>query len=141
MWHARTVAGARQAPSTRFDPAPQFAIHAIQTVDDVRLVVTGRCFFEPVRIGSVFTQVAAQDDGGWAILGSCRLEVESIALYYLYVDQLEQTHSARVWLTGSSEHVSEPGESGSKLLLVGDTPPDGEWAWDGRLWSRAGNGE
>ena len=100
------------------------------------MIVTGRCIFEPVRVGTVFTRVAHHGSGGWEVVGSCHLEVESIGLYHLYVDQLDQTHSARVWLVGSSDQLTEPHESADRLLLVGDPPAEGQWARDGQLWMR-----
>lgn len=132
------VTGLQQSPSTPFDPAPQLAIHAIQGVDDGRVVMTGRCWFEPVHVGSVFTRIASEGADGWTVLGDCHLELESIGLHYLYVDRLEQTHSGRMWLVGVSQLLTDAAaaDAGAGLLLVGDEPPAAEWAWDGAVWSR-----
>jgi hypothetical protein len=133
---ASAVAGDQQTRSTNLDPAPQFTVHEVEPIGASGVTLTGRCWFEPVNVGSAFRRVVAlpctELDEGWL----CDLTVESIGVFDQFVDSLSQMMSARLWLRGEQPEVLQPGEHGERLLLVGADPSEGQWSWDGRLWQR-----
>jgi len=128
------VAGNRQTRSTIYDPAIQFSVHEIELAAPDGITLTGRCWFGPVSTGAVFTRVAAQDGEVWTPRSDCRLQVESIQVFDRNVESIDQTWSARLRLVGDAASISVIGTQQERLLLVGDDPTPGSWAWNGNLW-------
>jgi hypothetical protein len=74
------MAGDRQAPSgTAFDPWPQFRVHEI--VSSGPLTATGRCWFAPVTVGTIFTAFTLPGQNRSPVPARCRLHVEAISVY------------------------------------------------------------
>jgi hypothetical protein len=93
------MAGDRQAPSgTAFDPWPQFWVHEV--VSSGPLTVTGRCWFAPVTVGTVFSALAVPGQRHSPVPARCRLRVEEISAYGRPAGELDQTVSARLILGG-----------------------------------------
>lgn len=126
------MSGDTQTRSSRFDPAPQFAIHEVERIDELKVVVTGRCCFEPIVAGTVFTAYAVDNLG--ADPGACRLRVESIEAYGQLLTELGQTVSARLSLRGIAPADLQAGQGDGHRLLIASEPGEVTWAWDGQLW-------
>lgn len=78
------------------------------------VVATGRCWFGPLKMGTVLDRIASRAASGWQVTGRCRLVVEEIGFYGALIDQLDQTHSARLVLAGRPSAAMQPGS-----LLIG----------------------
>jgi hypothetical protein len=123
------MAGDRQAPSgSPFDPSPQFWIYQVEC--DEPPTVTGRCWFAPVAVGMTFDAVASKQAGTWE-LERCQLQVEEIRAYGHLLDELDQTVSARLLLSGNL-----PLGLASESVLVARNYPSAQWERQGTLWLR-----
>jgi hypothetical protein len=125
------VAGDRQTPSgTAFDPSPQFWVHEVERLRP--LTVTGRCWFAPVSLGTIFDTLVAGDgdDSRWP--GPCHLRVEEISAYGHLLDELDQTVSARLILSGVTPQGLVPGS----ILVSRASPAADDWQWPDWLWLR-----
>ena len=124
------VTGDRQTPSgTAFDPSPQFWVHE---VDRLRpLTVTGRCWFASVSRGMIFDTVAAGDGDDSRGPGPCHLRVEEISAYGHLLDELDQTVSARLILSGDIPQGLVPGS-----ILVSRASSTDDWQRPDWLWLR-----
>jgi hypothetical protein len=127
------VAGGRQTPGgSGFDPNPQFRVQEAEP-SSIGLVVTGRCWFGPLLIGTVFDRLASFSDGCWTVIDQCQLRVDEIEFSHVLVDQLDQSCSARLVLQGPRP-ISLSSES---LLVAFDAEGAKDWhrAAD-NLWHR-----
>jgi hypothetical protein len=123
------MAGDRQAPSgSPFDPSPQFWIHKVERNEP--LTVIGRCWFAPVAAGMTFNAVASRRTGTWE-LDQCWLQVEEIHAYGHLLDELDQTVSARLVLSGAL-----PSGLASESVLVARNYPSAHWERQDALWLR-----
>lgn len=125
------MSGLLQARSSEYDPAPQFTVHEVESHAAGRWTLTGRCWFEPIEVGTRFTSLVSRDQTD-ASAEPCDLEVAGIEVFGKPVDWLGQTTSARLTLTGTAE--LRVGAHEERLLLVAETHADGAWVWDGDLW-------
>jgi hypothetical protein len=126
------VSGDRQTRSSRFDPEPQFEIHEVERIAGLDVVVTGRCWFEPIVAGTMFTAYAIDNVEGDPEV--CRLRVEAIEAYGHLLAELAQTVSARLSLRGAAPVNLRASRRGEYNLLIGAEPDEVTWSWDGQLW-------
>ena len=125
------MAGDRQAPSgTAFDPRPQFWVHVV--VCSGPLTVTGRCWFAPVAVGTVFTAVAAPGRHRSPAPARCRLRVEEISAYGRPAGELDQAVSARLILGGDVPPSLAP----ESVLISTASQEADRWQRAGSLWIR-----
>jgi hypothetical protein len=117
---------------TGFDPSPQFWVDRVESGLGA-LAVVGRCFFGPIRKGLVFDGVVSERDGAWlpSDLVRCRLQVAEIRIFRQLSDEMSQTLSGRLALSGQA-----PAVLGCNSLLVSCGSPGDGWALRGGLWTR-----
>ena len=126
------VSGDLQTDSgTPFDPAPQFVVERRDASSS--RVLHGRCFFGPVRVGTVFDLRAGQIDDGWESTPlTSPLTVESAEIYDgVFVDEIGQTYTARVHFDLAIEDVRD----GDLLIASASSYADG-WRRGDKLWER-----
>lgn len=127
------MAGDRQAPTgTAFDPRPQFCVHEHEGEGSGLVTVTGRCWFAPVAVGTVFTALAATGHYRSPEPVPCRLRVEKFSVYDRTTDELDQSMSARLLLAGVVPTALAP----ESVLISADTRDAVRWRRNGSLWNR-----
>lgn len=127
----RAVTAGQQTPSgTSFDPAPQFKVHNIECRQP--LTVTGRCWFAPVALDTMFDTLASTNrPGSWEV-SPCQLRVVEINAHGHMANELDQVVSARLVLHGSIPPRLAPGT----ILVTRHCRAAGNWERHGRLWLR-----
>ena len=124
------MAGDRQTPSgTSFDPAPQFSVY--QVVGHQPLSITGRCYFAPVKTGTVFDLHLAPGHDPQKP-DQCHLLVQEIFFAERPVDELGQVSSARLILSGDVPPLLTP----ESLLIALNSADTDQWQLAGSLWLR-----
>jgi len=128
------VAGVVQGPSgTAFDPSPQFWVDRVEG-DRGSVEVVGRCFFGPICAGLIFDCIVpTRRDGGWLPSGlvACRLQVAEIRMFRRVADEIDQTVSGQLTLSGQV-----PAGLGCDCLLVARGARDDGWMFRDGLWRR-----
>jgi hypothetical protein len=79
----------------------------------------------------VFDGVASRQDGGWSGLIACYLRVGEIRMYGRLADEIDQTLSARLILTGEA-----PASLARDAVLVARGCPGDGWRLQDGLWVR-----
>lgn len=128
------MSGNVQTQASQHDPAPQFAVYEVEQVEGSRRVVTGRCWFGPILLGTRFTRLVP-DPTKAPEAELCDLEVRRIEMYGKPSDRLDQMVTARLSLVGGKPLPI--GNHEERVLLVGEAPPEGAWMLREGLWRRS----
>lgn len=128
------MSGNLQTPSgTGFDPSPQFWVDRVELDCPEPMVVIRRGFFGPITTGLVFDGVAPKRDGAWPLsdVVSCCLRVEEARIFGQVTDEVDQSLSARLVLSGQP-----PPCLADESVLVARVHSGEGWRLQGRLWAR-----